>query len=886
MTFPVIESVADDGNETGNSTTHTINMPPGLTAGDLIVVWLVCDGATTFTNLPVGWVKLGIEGAQPVTAIIYKQYTDEGSSITINTADAETMASKAYRISGAMPASITPPVIGVKVGSSGTNSDPPALTTPWPEEDTLWLALSGNDTTGITFTGYPKGFIDTGFFASGGGAGVTLGYCRKEARSQTIDPSVFTHTDEQWGAQTVAIRPRFDAVRNYIAKRNVLLASAAESVGGASVDGLIRRKMPWTIKPPPGARLDPTNPLCRGLQLVDGCEPVGRDLSQNKYALEASSDTQEVRSGPSGMGVYFDPSAADNTQRRGFEVGTDLSNIAAITVACLHKVTTDGGTTHRLINKHRSGFECWRLMRDSTRQYHFLLHQGAEVDHAAPTAQPTNDFIEHMVIGRYDSNVTHDIWLDGAMLAEDATPSAGNITSRSWAVNVSGQYTGSAIDDDPDGEIHYLDCVWDRALSDAEVRAFSENPWQIFEPRTVIVPLEIPTPSPGFIRREIPWTVKPPEGLAKIAAKYRKNVIACWIFDKIAGTMIDISGNGYDATSGENSSGTFSASVALGPTPITNPLGKGALFDGVRECFEVTSALPSGDRLQQPCSFLYITDWTDSGDSDQRLIDKSDGGGMASGWGLEHHPGTNFIEYKRHNVDGDFRTADMGAGIAGLHTVCLTTPPDGVTAKGEAWFDGKNVRDFGTPSIDTDFTAFSSQVTGVRIGTWNHTEGREWNGSMGLLCIFDHRIPDTEARALSTNPWAIFEPRTQLISIPTAAAAAGGSIDAAGAIASGEAFETNNSIAAATPQAITGTVGAIASGEAFESDAAIAASAVQAITGTVGAIASGEAFEADNSVAAAVHQAITGTVGAIASGEAFEADNVISDVVLAITGTV
>ena len=89
-----------------------------------------------------------------------------------------------------------------------------------------------------------------------------------------------------------------------------------------------------------------------------------------------------------------------------------------------------------------------------------------------------------------------------------------------------------------------------------------------------------------------------------------------------------------------------------------------------------------------------------------------------------------------------------------------------------------------------------------------------------------------------------------------------------------EAWRTasGNSYVIATLQIIT-LLGGIATAEAFETDATISASTPQSIS-DVGAIASAEALAADNEVALSAVQVISGT-GAIATGELFENDHQI-----------
>jgi len=263
---------------------------------------------------------------------------------------------------------------------------------------------------------------------------------------------------------------------------------------------------------------------------------------------------------------------------------------------------------------------------------------------------------------------------------------------------------------------------------------------------------------------KIPWTSQPPAG-TPIAAKYRKNVIAAWVFDEQR-ILNDRSGNHFHATEGTSAGTVFTAGTSM--LADANKWGKGKDFGGTNQAYEISSALPSDSRLQKPCSFLWAGAWDDSGDGSQRIIDKSSAGDAASGWAISLNPSNNRLEVYRNGAPTThYFNATANALAAGPAAFVVTTPPDGVTGKAKLWVNGQSLPG---DIADTDFSTFSTTSTRARIGTWNHSTGREFNGTMNILVLFDNELSSDEAVKLSTNPYLVFEPRT--IYVPYTAAAA------------------------------------------------------------------------------------------------------------------
>lgn len=204
MAFPQVAAV-NGGNNTSASTDHTVNLPVGIEAGDLLLVFFTSDGLPTIT-FPEGWTKLreGTDDSSVTFACWYRIADgEEGATINVTTSASEQSAHTSYRITGY---SETPEASAFNEGSSIYPS-PISLTPSWGALDTLWFACEGNDDRDTVVT-YPTNYTDgrNDYANAVGGCGV--GSARRELNAESEDPGVFTLSDsEGWVAFTVAIKP-------------------------------------------------------------------------------------------------------------------------------------------------------------------------------------------------------------------------------------------------------------------------------------------------------------------------------------------------------------------------------------------------------------------------------------------------------------------------------------------------------------------------------------------------------------------------------------------------------------------------------------------------------------------------------------------------------
>lgn len=129
-----------------------------------------------------------------------------------------------------------------------------------------------------------------------------------------------------------------------------------------------------------------------------------------------------------------------------------------------------------------------------------------------------------------------------------------------------------------------------------------------------------------------------------------------------------------------------------------------------------------------------------TGDSYQRIIDKSNGGNALNGWSI---------------FEDDFTASGQYTMVQNNNTIAVgadTIPSTNweswgfthVKSSGAwAWYlngasDGSGTATYSIPNSSTT----------MRLGTWNHSTGREYNGRMGVMLVFDSALTSSEISLL------------------------------------------------------------------------------------------------------------------------------------------
>jgi hypothetical protein len=211
MPGPVVTSVTETAFGT-NTIDHYVNMPATVNAGDLLIVLFTNDGISTVTT-PAGWSLLASErrGLAVRLSAYYKIAAGDEDGTTVNfvTSMSEEAAAQVYRITNWH--GTTPPEISTAATGINTAPDPDSLNPAgWDVEDTLWIAVAGQDQGDQSgTTDYPASYTDgvSTLSSDGSGSCRTLS-ARRVLAVASEDPGAFTiPVADEWVAFTIAVRP-------------------------------------------------------------------------------------------------------------------------------------------------------------------------------------------------------------------------------------------------------------------------------------------------------------------------------------------------------------------------------------------------------------------------------------------------------------------------------------------------------------------------------------------------------------------------------------------------------------------------------------------------------------------------------------------------------
>jgi hypothetical protein len=214
--------------ETGDVTTHNINIPSGA-AGDRCIVGFAYDGPTETPGWPAGWNPLvQVERLSAVgMEVRYRDYDgSEGATVDVTTTAEESAHEAVLVDAGTFDVGTAPAAAGASGASTGPA--PPTLNPAnWDAEDTLWILMAASDVS-TAFTGYPTDYADNRHtHTSGGtqGVGIAVATRNLNAASQTPD-SFLIAASEDWVTVTIAIRPTVagaEAPRLQVMRRRLIV---------------------------------------------------------------------------------------------------------------------------------------------------------------------------------------------------------------------------------------------------------------------------------------------------------------------------------------------------------------------------------------------------------------------------------------------------------------------------------------------------------------------------------------------------------------------------------------------------------------------------------------------------------------------------------------
>jgi hypothetical protein len=208
---PLVASVAETafGTDTPN---HYVNMPTTVDAGDLLIVLFTSEGPATVVT-PAGWTKMASNSYDwYVRLSAYYRIAagdEDGTTVNFETSSDQEAAAQVYRITN-WHGTTAPEISTAATDSRAAPNPAPLNPAGWDVENTLWIAVAGQDRGDQTgTTDYPAGYTDgiSTLSSAGTGSCRTLS-ARRVLATASEDPGAFTiPVADEWVAFTIAIRP-------------------------------------------------------------------------------------------------------------------------------------------------------------------------------------------------------------------------------------------------------------------------------------------------------------------------------------------------------------------------------------------------------------------------------------------------------------------------------------------------------------------------------------------------------------------------------------------------------------------------------------------------------------------------------------------------------
>ena len=188
--------------------------------------------------------------------------------------------------------------------------------------------------------------------------------------------------------------------------------------------------------------------------------------------------------------------------------------------------------------------------------------------------------------------------------------------------------------------------------------------------------------------------------------------------------------------SGQNNDGVVTGGAVYNSTYFE--------FDGLDDYIELGTITTSNPlQLSSPAdgglTIMFATYWDGTGDSYQRIIDKSNGGSGSNGWCIypssASPPAGNLIFQAN---PGTAYGLDSGQTLA-VSTWEIWAVTHDQTSGAWVWYrNGESIvtgnATYNVPNVQTN----------ARIGTWNHSTAREWNGRIGFMLVYEKALTQRE----------------------------------------------------------------------------------------------------------------------------------------------
>lgn len=227
----VAASVTDRNTATANATTITVPIPGTKVTGELVVIGLMANDATTvWSETGSTWtIAHGASGDnQNGFAFAYKEITSsEANPVFTPDTGSQRTGATVQKINGAEVVATQAPESSVANGTT-TNPDPPNQVV-GDSKDYLFITLGGTADGRNGFTAAPSGYGNLNAHAAGGGGGGVTGASAERTATTGADenPGAFTNSrNDDWGACTIVIHPAGVSAQTITLTAGVAAASA------------------------------------------------------------------------------------------------------------------------------------------------------------------------------------------------------------------------------------------------------------------------------------------------------------------------------------------------------------------------------------------------------------------------------------------------------------------------------------------------------------------------------------------------------------------------------------------------------------------------------------------------------------------------------------
>lgn len=213
MTFPSVTSITESAFPTA-ATTHAVDMPATVAAGDLLLMFFTCFGPNSITT-PTDWTQIykKVDGSGAGACYAKDAVGDEdGTTVDVVVGSSVRATAQVYRIAASSWfGDLAGVEAGTAVSSSSSTPDPPSVTASWGSADNLFIESAHYQDDDATVSSYSTNYSNGTRTACGSATAntnATTATARRELASDTDDPGTITLSQsEGWTSNTVVIRP-------------------------------------------------------------------------------------------------------------------------------------------------------------------------------------------------------------------------------------------------------------------------------------------------------------------------------------------------------------------------------------------------------------------------------------------------------------------------------------------------------------------------------------------------------------------------------------------------------------------------------------------------------------------------------------------------------